>query len=190
MATRIASTSASGPRLGRGPRTSVPSASAWSRDSASPAEVQVARLFSATVLGTGVDGHDNTLRRHPRKSVRTYPRRPSLVPSLTSFRAGGRALATETLYLPGTEVELRGLRWEVINATPMGDQTLVRLRGTGGRFRRQRGGRPDAVPGCPARRPPDRPQAPHPPGSRLSSRPRDLLATPRLRIRLIDRQAL
>jgi superfamily II DNA or RNA helicase len=43
-------------------------------------------------------------------------------------------LATETLYLPGTEVELRGLRWEVINATPMGDQTLVRLRGTGGAF--------------------------------------------------------
>src|SRR5262245_30180847 len=134
MATRIASTSASGPRLGRGPRTSVPSASAWSRDSASPAEVQVARLFSATVLGTGVDGHDNTLRRHPRKSVRIRPLRPSLVPPLTSFRAGGRALATETLYLPGTEVELRGLRWEVIDATPMGDQTLVRLRGTGGAF--------------------------------------------------------
>jgi superfamily II DNA or RNA helicase len=43
-------------------------------------------------------------------------------------------LASETLYLPGTEVELRGLRWEVINATPMGDQTLVRLRGTGGAF--------------------------------------------------------
>jgi hypothetical protein len=29
---------------------------------------------------------------------------------------------------------LRGLRWEVINATPMGDQTLVRLRGTAGDF--------------------------------------------------------
>jgi hypothetical protein len=43
-------------------------------------------------------------------------------------------LATETLYLPGTEVEVRGLRWEVINATPMGDQTLIRLRGTGGAF--------------------------------------------------------
>ena len=43
-------------------------------------------------------------------------------------------MAVETLYLPGTEVELRGLRWEVINATPMGDQTLIRLRGTGGAF--------------------------------------------------------
>jgi superfamily II DNA or RNA helicase len=40
----------------------------------------------------------------------------------------------ETTYLPGTEVELRGLRWEVIDATAMGDQTLVRLRGTGGAF--------------------------------------------------------
>jgi hypothetical protein len=35
---------------------------------------------------------------------------------------------------PGTEVELRGLRWEVVDATPMGDQTLLRLRGTGGAF--------------------------------------------------------
>jgi superfamily II DNA or RNA helicase len=43
-------------------------------------------------------------------------------------------LTTETLYLPGTEVEVRGLRWEVIHATPMGDQTLIRLRGTGGAF--------------------------------------------------------
>jgi superfamily II DNA or RNA helicase len=43
-------------------------------------------------------------------------------------------VATDNLYLPGTEVELRGLRWEVIDATPMGDQTLVRLRGTGGAF--------------------------------------------------------
>ncbi len=37
-------------------------------------------------------------------------------------------------YFPGTEVELRGLRWEVVNATPMGEQTLLRLRGTGGAF--------------------------------------------------------
>jgi hypothetical protein len=36
--------------------------------------------------------------------------------------------------LPGTMVELRGLRWEVIDSTPMGDQTLLRLRGTGGAF--------------------------------------------------------
>lgn len=31
--------------------------------------------------------------------------------------------------LPGTEVHARGLRWEVINAYPMGEQTLFRLRG-------------------------------------------------------------
>src|SRR3954452_2681703 len=37
-------------------------------------------------------------------------------------------------FLPGTTVELRGLRWEVVQATPMGDQTLLRLRGTGGAF--------------------------------------------------------
>jgi superfamily II DNA or RNA helicase len=43
-------------------------------------------------------------------------------------------MTSETLYLPGTEVELRGLRWEVVTSTPMGDQTLVRLRGTGGAF--------------------------------------------------------
>ncbi|HZW35202.1 MAG TPA: hypothetical protein VFF52_31055, partial [Isosphaeraceae bacterium] len=35
---------------------------------------------------------------------------------------------------PGTEVELRGLRWEVVATTPMGEQTLLRLRGTGGAF--------------------------------------------------------
>jgi hypothetical protein len=35
---------------------------------------------------------------------------------------------------PGTEVELRGLQWEVVDVTPMGDQTLLRLRGTGGAF--------------------------------------------------------
>src|SRR3954454_1369047 len=40
----------------------------------------------------------------------------------------------EGLYLPGTEVELRGLRWEVVGVTPVGDQTLIRLRGTGGAF--------------------------------------------------------
>lgn len=43
-------------------------------------------------------------------------------------------MVTEHSYLPGTEVELRGLHWAVINATPMGDQTLIRLRGTGGAF--------------------------------------------------------
>jgi hypothetical protein len=36
--------------------------------------------------------------------------------------------------LPGTTVELRGLCGEVVEATPMGDQTLLRLRGTGGAF--------------------------------------------------------
>src|SRR3954453_5022290 len=40
----------------------------------------------------------------------------------------------EGLYLPGTEVELRGLRWEVVGVTPVGGQTLLRLRGTGGAF--------------------------------------------------------
>jgi hypothetical protein len=37
-------------------------------------------------------------------------------------------------YLPGTTVALRGLRWEVVEATPVGDQNLLRLRGTGGAF--------------------------------------------------------
>src|SRR4051794_2541961 len=37
-------------------------------------------------------------------------------------------------FLPGTQVHLRGLAWEVVEATPMGDQTLLRLRGTGGAF--------------------------------------------------------
>ena len=37
-------------------------------------------------------------------------------------------------FLPGTEVEFRGLRWEVVSATPMGEQTLLRVRGTGGAF--------------------------------------------------------
>src|SRR5690242_18491566 len=37
-------------------------------------------------------------------------------------------------FLPGTTVHLRGLAWEVVEATPMGDQTLLRLRGTGGAF--------------------------------------------------------
>lgn len=31
--------------------------------------------------------------------------------------------------LPGTEVHARGLRWEVVNAHPLGEQTLFRLRG-------------------------------------------------------------
>lgn len=31
--------------------------------------------------------------------------------------------------LPGTEVQARGLRWEVVNAHPLGEQTLLRLRG-------------------------------------------------------------
>jgi hypothetical protein len=39
---------------------------------------------------------------------------------------------TADRFLPGTIVELRGLRWEVIEAAPMGDQTLLRLRGTAG----------------------------------------------------------
>ena len=33
--------------------------------------------------------------------------------------------------LPGTEVVARGLKWEVVEAQPMGEQTRVRLRGTG-----------------------------------------------------------
>lgn len=43
-------------------------------------------------------------------------------------------MSRETTFLPGTEVELRGLHWEVIAVSPMGDQTLLRLRGTGGAF--------------------------------------------------------
>jgi superfamily II DNA or RNA helicase len=35
------------------------------------------------------------------------------------------------LFLPGTEVIARGLKWEVIEAQPMGEQARVRLRGTG-----------------------------------------------------------
>lgn len=38
---------------------------------------------------------------------------------------------TSQLYLPGTEVIARGLKWEVVEAQPMGEQTRVRLRGTG-----------------------------------------------------------
>ena len=37
-------------------------------------------------------------------------------------------------FLPGTEVEARGLRWEVVEAIPVGSQTRVRLRGVGGVF--------------------------------------------------------
>jgi superfamily II DNA or RNA helicase len=38
---------------------------------------------------------------------------------------------TSQLYLPGTEVIARGLKWEVVEAQPMGEHTRVRLRGTG-----------------------------------------------------------
>src|SRR5687768_10537281 len=34
--------------------------------------------------------------------------------------------------LPGTEVVARSLRWEVVSAEQLGEQTLFRLRGTGG----------------------------------------------------------
>jgi ERCC4-related helicase len=37
--------------------------------------------------------------------------------------------------LPGTEVQARGLRWEVILSQPLGGQTLYRLRGLSGAFR-------------------------------------------------------
>src|SRR5205823_4585122 len=37
-------------------------------------------------------------------------------------------------YLPGTEVEARGLRWEVVSADLAGSQVLYRLRGVGGAF--------------------------------------------------------
>jgi ERCC4-related helicase len=36
-----------------------------------------------------------------------------------------------TNFLPGTEVIARGLKWEVVEVLPMGEQTRVRLRGTG-----------------------------------------------------------
>lgn len=39
-----------------------------------------------------------------------------------------------TDFLPGTEVQARGLRWEVVDSQPLGDQTRVRLRGLGGVF--------------------------------------------------------
>lgn len=35
-------------------------------------------------------------------------------------------------FLPGTEITVRGLRWEVVDEHPMGDQTRLRLRGLGG----------------------------------------------------------
>lgn len=37
-------------------------------------------------------------------------------------------------FLPGTEVVARGLRWEVVDGQPMGNQTRLRLRGLGGLF--------------------------------------------------------
>ena len=37
-----------------------------------------------------------------------------------------------TLLLPGTEVEARGLRWEVVDAQSLGPQTVYRLRGLAG----------------------------------------------------------
>lgn len=39
-----------------------------------------------------------------------------------------------TDFLPGTEVQARGLRWEVVESQPLGDQTRVRLRGISGVF--------------------------------------------------------
>ena len=39
-------------------------------------------------------------------------------------------MSTSTLeLLPGTEVEARGLRWEVVSSESLGPQTLFRLRG-------------------------------------------------------------
>ena len=40
-------------------------------------------------------------------------------------------------YLPGTEVEARGLRWEVVSTQQLGQQTLYRLRGLEGAVRGQ-----------------------------------------------------
>lgn len=37
-----------------------------------------------------------------------------------------------TTYLPGTEVQARGLRWQVVLTQPLGAQTLIRLRGVEG----------------------------------------------------------
>jgi SNF2 family DNA or RNA helicase len=39
-------------------------------------------------------------------------------------------------YFVGTEVEARGLRWEIVDVRAMGDQTLLRLRGLEGIFAR------------------------------------------------------
>jgi hypothetical protein len=39
-------------------------------------------------------------------------------------------MTTSTLeLLPGTEVQIRGLRWEVVSSQSLGPQTLFRLRG-------------------------------------------------------------
>lgn len=38
-------------------------------------------------------------------------------------------MQTEALLLPGTEVQARSLKWEVVSAEPLGSQTLYRLRG-------------------------------------------------------------
>ena len=43
-------------------------------------------------------------------------------------------MPAEDLLLSGTEVEFRGLRWEVVAAAPAGKETLLRLRGLGGAF--------------------------------------------------------
>ena len=43
-------------------------------------------------------------------------------------------MTVEASLLPGTEVEFRGLRWEVVTAAPMGKENLLRLRGLGGAF--------------------------------------------------------
>src|SRR5947209_8653531 len=40
------------------------------------------------------------------------------------------------MYFVGTEVEARGLRWEIVDVRAMGDQTLLRLRGLEGIFAR------------------------------------------------------
>jgi len=39
------------------------------------------------------------------------------------------------LLLPGTEVEARGLQWEVVSSQQLGPQTLYRLRGLQGAVR-------------------------------------------------------
>jgi hypothetical protein len=40
------------------------------------------------------------------------------------------------VYFVGTEVEARGLRWEIVDVRAMGDQTMLRLRGLDSIFTR------------------------------------------------------